>query len=101
MKTNADVGEENKPGVTHTTAGKETDERRLRFLTLPSEIQNQYHNLPLVHMWVSAYLYDKVSREEMFENLATQLATQHAETIKNLMKWTAWFGGPPMVPNIR
>jgi len=70
---------------------------KVLFETLPKPIRDQYHRMPLVHLYVSAFIYGKISREEMFENLALALLHQNLDALESLGNFCKWFGLPTTI----
>lgn len=70
-------------------------DRQLRFEALPEPLRRQYNHDATVHIWVSAFLFSRVKREEMLEGLAAALANEKAAISENYRRYLAWFGSPP------
>ena len=79
--------------VTHATPA----DRESLFAALPKPLRDQCWASPVVHMYVSAYLYGRINREDMLAELAGALATESAERLAMLMRYTQTFGTPPSV----
>lgn len=45
-------------------------------------------------MHVSAFIYGKITREEMMEKLSIALLEQNVSVIKRLEQFCNWFGAP-------
>jgi len=73
------------------------DAPRVKFQTLPEALQRACDHSACVHMHVSAFIQSRISREEMFEGLATAMV-QHNELLKDeLADLSKWFGTPYLI----
>jgi len=69
-------------------------ERHKKFIELSKEIQERYYHDPIVHIMVSAYLYDKIGYLELLNGLISSLIIKNIEKLYN--SYVDWFGCPKM-----
>jgi hypothetical protein len=71
------------------------EDRRIMFEALPEQLRHRYNHDPVVHMWISAWLYGRIERGAMMEGLASALAEKTAALEAQLIRYLEWFGAPP------
>ena len=73
-------------------------DRKVLFETLPESLQRNYYKSALVHMHVSAFLYGKIPRDEMFLRLAVALTDENSSLRSTMEDYARWFGAPLTCP---
>ena len=77
------------------------DAPRVKFQTLPEALQRAYDHSACVHMHVSAFIHSRISREEMFEGLATAMVQHNELLASQLADNLKWFGAPYVVDSAK